>query len=120
MKQLLLISSSSAILSTNSASTENTVGCPTLTCDTEMLNNLCYKHSGTNPVDYILMSECPADSICDVGGIESFKSEYAFISSQYQVHESSSDPYKSQIFGKKTEAYCKNIKSLEGNLNNER
>lgn len=35
------------------------INCPTIECDANIGDNVCYLHSGTNPVSYIKLYQCP-------------------------------------------------------------
>lgn len=60
------------------------ISCPTLQCDADIGENICFIHSGSSPVTYIRLAECSKNEICDIGSM----SDYAWINSPYQQYSS--------------------------------
>ncbi|CDW72418.1 UNKNOWN [Stylonychia lemnae] len=90
--------------------------CPTMGCDADIGEKVCYLHSASNPVTYIRMYQCPQNYICDI----SDSSKYAWVDSKYQQYTSSSNPLRSQVYGSMTVGKCKKASILDANLNNGR
>ena len=43
----------------------STISCPTLTCSEDLGTGVCFMNSGTNPVEWIKLANCPSNQICD-------------------------------------------------------
>ena len=54
------------------------ISCPSIDCGMDIGSNVCYLHSGSNPVSYIRMQACPAGYYCDIGD----QSKYAWVDAQ--------------------------------------
>lgn len=92
------------------------ISCPTIDCGMDIGTNVCYLHSGSNPVSYIRMQACPAGSYCDIGD----QSKYAWVDAQYQKYTAGRQAALSQVFGQKTIGYCRKASTLDAMLNNGR
>jgi len=42
-----------------------TITCPILTCSEDLGTGVCFMNSGTNPVEWIKLANCPNNQICD-------------------------------------------------------
>ena len=45
---------------TKAAIESDTVSCPRLTCSENLGEGVCFMHSGTNPVEWIKLADCPS------------------------------------------------------------
>lgn len=79
-------------------------------------NNVCYRHSGSNPVSYIRMQQCAPGYYCDI----SDQSKFAWVDAQYQQYTSGREAALSQVFGQKTVGYCRKVSTKNSMLNNGR
>lgn len=53
-------------MSVNGATIEgDTVDCPRLTCSEDLGDGVCFMHSGTSPVEWLKIANCPSGQICD-------------------------------------------------------
>lgn len=78
MKNLFLISITYSIITL--AISSSSIVCPTIGCDADIGDRVCFLHSASNPVSYIRMYQCPANYICDIKET----SKYAWVNSNYQ------------------------------------
>ncbi len=92
------------------------ITCPTIDCGMDIGKNVCFLHSGSNPVSYIRMQQCPENTYCDIGD----KSKYAWVDAQYQQYSSGKQPAFSQVFGHKTIGYCRKASTIDVMMNNGR
>lgn len=82
----------------------------------ELQSNVCYLHSGSSPVTYLLMYQCPAGKYCDIAD----SSKYAWFDAQYQQYSSGKSVEESQVFGQNTIGYCRSTSTIDVMLNNGR
>ena len=92
------------------------ISCPKINCGMDIGDNVCFRHSGSNPVSYIRMQECPNDRYCDIGD----ENKYAWVDAKYQQYTSGREAALSQVFGSKTIGYCRKVSTLDAMLNNGR
>jgi len=68
--------------------------CPTITCSEPLGNNVCFMHSGTNPVEWMKFQPCPSGMLCEPD------SPQAWFTTQGQTILGSSNPESSPTWRK--------------------
>ena len=84
--------------------------CPKVTCSEPLGDNVCFMHSGTNPVEWIKLQQCPRGYLCD------YTQDLAWYDTLQQSIVGSSSPYKSPTWRKQTIAKCEPLTAYRQNL----
>jgi hypothetical protein len=84
--------------------------CPRITCSEPLGPNVCFLHSGDNPVSWLRYQPCPSGTLCPG------EDELAFFDTERQWILGSSDPLKSPTFRKLTHATCQPLSFYQKEL----
>lgn len=107
---LLTITIVSLIKAESTSEADLVTICPKVTCSEPLGDKVCYMHSGTNPVEWVKLQQCPNGYLCD------YTQNMAWYDTLQQSILGSSNPLKSPTWRKQTIAKCEPLNSFRQNL----